>query len=77
MKETFIKRIRKYTDLPNLRMDMSFKKDLFLDSLTFTKLIIEFEEYYHIEFDDDTYIGDGDFKLQDLYDLLSAKVGVA
>lgn len=77
MKETFIKRIQKYTDLPNLRMDMSFKKDLLLDSLTFTMLIIDLEEYYDIEFDDDTYIGDDDVKLQDVYDLLTTKMGVA
>lgn len=77
MEEKFLSRIEQFTDCSKIRMDMMFKKDLFFDSLTFTKLIIDLEEYFGMEFDDDTYIVGDDIKLIDLFNIMSIKLGVA
>lgn len=76
MKEEFMGRIRQFTDCASVDMDMLFKKDLFFDSLTFTKLIIDLEDFFGVEFDDDTYIVDDDIKLMDLFNILTTKMGV-
>ena len=76
MEEQFLSRIEQFTDCSKIHMDMLFKKDLFFDSLTFTKLIIDLEEYFGMEFDDDTYIVGDDIKLVDLFNIMSIKLGV-
>ena len=77
MKELFIERVKLCAKCDEVDMDMSFKKDLLLDSLTFTKLIVDLEEAFNLEFDDDAYIVDEDVKVADLYNVLMAKMGVA
>ena len=76
MKELFIERIKLRTNFKEIDMDMSFKKDLLFDSLTFTKLIVDLEEVFNMEFEDDTYIVDDDVKVIDLYNILSTKVEI-
>lgn len=77
MQDFFMEIVKQYTECPVISMDMSIKKDLFMDSLTFTKLIIELEEYYGIEFDDDSFIIGDDIKLYQLFSALTGKLGVA
>lgn len=77
MEEQFIARIKQFTDCSIINMNMSFKKDLFFDSLTFTKLIIDLEENFDMEFDDDMYIVGDDIRLIDLFNIMSFKLGVA
>lgn len=75
MERKFMDRVIKYSRIDKIDMNMKFKDDLLYDSLKFTKLIVELEEEFDIEFDDDTYIVNENIRLVDVFKMLELKVG--
>lgn len=75
MEERYIERVGQFTDCTAISMDMSFKRDLLMDSLSFTKMIIDLEDFFGMEFEDDTYLIGDDIRLRDLFSILQDKIG--
>ena len=74
MEKRFLEKVSEYAGKKDINMQMSFKEDLLFDSLRFTKMIVDLEESFNIEFDDDIYIVENDIKLIDIFKIVKEKV---